>query len=130
MGITCSDIGIQYSVFCTEKKEGETQILRHPEIGNKELHTINHFNVQTTWDAILNNIKIGKGNQEMMGYRKRLEDKTYEKKFTWITFNEGKELCESFAKGVELLNYVIYHIQIKMEILNLWEYIQEIDING
>ena len=104
MGNSYSTKNFSYGVYVGEKKPGQTQILRHPEIGNKELHTINHFNVQTTWDAILNNIKIGKGNQEMMGYRKRLEDKTYEKKFTWITFNEGKEFCESFAKGVELLN--------------------------
>ena len=104
MGNSYSTKNFSYGVYVGEKKPGQTQILRHPEIGNKELHTINHFGVQTTWDAILNNIKTEKGNQEMCGYRKRLPDKTYEKKFTWITFNEGKELCESFAKGVELLN--------------------------
>ena len=91
MGNSYSTKNFSYGVYVGEKKPGQTQILRHPEIGNKELHTINHFGVQTTWDAILNNIKTGKGNQEMCGYRKRLPDKTYEKKFTWITFNEGKE---------------------------------------
>ena len=104
MGNSYSTKNFSYGVYIGEKKEGETQILRHPEIGNKELHTINHFNVQTTWEAILNNIKNGKGNQEMCGYRKRLENNKYEKKYTWITYNEGKEICESFAKAVELLN--------------------------
>jgi long-chain acyl-CoA synthetase len=104
MGNSYSTKNFSYGVYVGEKKEGETQILRHPEIGDKEIHTINHFGVQTTWDTILNNIKLGKGDKEMCGYRKRLENNTYEKKFTWITYNQAKEMCESFAKGVKLLN--------------------------
>ena len=66
----------EYGVFYGEKKIGETQILRHREVANKELHTINCFGVQTTWEALLRNIKIGKGNKLLCGYRKRLNDKS------------------------------------------------------
>ena len=59
MGIACSDVGIQYSVFCSEKKEGETPIMRHPLMVNKELPKVNKFGVRTTWEAMENNIIVG-----------------------------------------------------------------------
>ena len=94
----------EYGVFCGEKKIGQTQILRHREVADKNLHTINCFGVQTTWDALIRNIKLGKGNKQLCGYRKKLKDKTLEKKYTWFTINEIKEMSESFAKACELLN--------------------------
>ena len=79
MGITCSDVGIQYSVFCSEKKEGETPIMRHPEMVNKELQKVNRFGVRTTWEAMENNMKTGKGNINFVGYRKKIAKNTFEK---------------------------------------------------
>ena len=110
MGIVCPDNNIQYSVFCTEKKEGETPILRHPEMVNKELQKINKFGVRTTWEAMENNIKKGNGDVKLVGYRKRLSKNNYENKYTWLTYNYVYENCKYFAKGIELLNLCpIFH---------------------
>ena len=103
MGIACSDIGIQYSVFCSEKKPGETPIMRHPAMANRELQKVNRFGVRTTWEAMENNIKTGKGNVNMVGYRKRISKDNFEKKYTWITYQYVYDACINFAKGVELL---------------------------
>ena len=103
MGITCSDEDIQYSVFCSEKKSGETPIMRHPEMVNKELQKVNKFGVRTTWEAMENNIKTGKGKVRMVGYRKRISKDNFEKKYSWITYQETYETCKNFAKGVEFL---------------------------
>ena len=97
MGIVCPDNNIQYSVFCTEKKEGETPILRHPEMVNKELQKINKFGVRTTWEAMENNIKKGNGDVKLVGYRKRLSKNNYENKYTWLTYNYVYENCKYFA---------------------------------
>ena len=113
MGITCSDIGIQYSVFCTEKKEGETPIMRHPDMANKELQKVNRFGVRTTWEALENNIKIGKGNINMVGYRKRISKDNFEKKYSWLTYQYMYETCINFAKGIELFKLCpIFHSKI------------------
>ena len=113
MGITCSDIGIQYSVFCTEKKEGETPIMRHPDMANKELQKVNRFGVRTTWEALENNIRIGKGNINMVGYRKRISKDNFEKKYSWITYQYMYETCINFAKGIELLKLCpLFHSKI------------------
>ena len=113
MGIICSDIGIQYSVFCTEKKEGETPIMRHPDMANKELQKVNRFGVRTTWEALENNIRIGKGNINMVGYRKRISKDNFEKKYSWITYQYMYETCINFAKGIELLKLCpLFHSKI------------------
>ena len=103
MGITCSDIGIQYSVFCSEKKDGETPIMRHPDMVNKELPRVNKFGVRTTWEAMENNIKKGKGNVRMVGYRKRISKDNFEKKYSWITYQYVFDTCKNFAKGAAFL---------------------------
>ena len=103
MGITCSDVGIQYSVFYSEKKDGETPIMRHPEMVNKELPRVNKFGVRTTWEAMENNIRRGKGNVRMMGYRKRISKGNFEKKYSWITYQYVFDICKNFAKGAAFL---------------------------
>ena len=113
MGITCSDEEVQYSVFCSEKKEGETPIMRHPEMVNKELQKVNKFGVRTTWEAMENNIKRGKGPVRMVGYRKRLSKDNFEKKYSWMTYKEMFDICINFAKGVEFLKLCpIFHSKI------------------
>ena len=103
MGITCTDVGIQYSVFCSEKKDGETPIMRHPEMVNRELAKVNKFGVQTTWEAMENNIRTGKGEVRMVGYRKRISKDNFEDKVTWLTYQYVFDQCVYFAKGVALL---------------------------
>ena len=66
MGLACFDTGIQYSVFISEAKKGETPIMRHPLMVNKELFKVNKFGVRTTWEAMENNIKTGKGSINMV----------------------------------------------------------------
>ena len=113
MGITCSDVGIQYSVFCSEKKEGETPIMRHPGMVNKELQKVNRFGVRTTWEAMENNMKTGKGNINFVGYRKKIAKNTFEKKYTWLTYEYIYNTCINFAKGVELLKLCpLFHSKI------------------
>lgn len=102
MGITCSDVGIKYSVFCSEKKEGETPIMRNPEMVNKELSKVNKFGVRTTWEAMENNIKTGKANVRMVGYRKRISKDNFEKKYSWLTYQYVYDTCINFAKGISL----------------------------
>lgn len=113
MGITCSDHDIQYSVFCSEKKEGETPIMRHPSMVKKELQKVNSFGVRTTWEAMENNIKTGKGKVNMVGYRKRISKDNFEKKYSWITYQNMYETCINFAKGVELFKLCpVFHSKI------------------
>ena len=104
MGIVCPNIEMEYSVFCSNKKEGETPILRHPLMANKELLKTNKFNVRTTWEAMENNLKKGNGEVRMLGYRKRLSKNNFEKKFSWLTYRYIYDNCIYFAKGMEFFN--------------------------
>ena len=113
MGIACSDVGIQYSVFCSEKKEGETPIMRHPGMVNRDLQKVNRFGVRTTWEAMENNIKKGLGKVNMVGYRRRISKNNFEKKYSWMTYQSMYDKCINFAKGVELLKLCpIFHSKI------------------
>ena len=93
MGIACSDVGIQYSVFCSEKKEGETPIMRHPGMVNRDLQKVNRFGVRTTWEAMENNIKKGLGKVNMVGYRRRISKNNFEKKYSWMTYQSMYDKC-------------------------------------
>ena len=77
--------------------------MRHPGMVNKELQKVNRFGVRTTWEAMENNIKTGKGNINFFGYRKRISKNNFEKKYTWLTYQYIYDTCIYFAKGVELL---------------------------
>ena len=113
MGITCSDVGIQYSVFCSEEKKGETPIMRNPEMVNRELPKVNKFGVRTTWEAMENNIRNGKANVRMVGYRKRISKDNFEKKYSWLTYQYVYDTCINFAKGIKFLGLCpIFHSKI------------------
>ena len=51
-GLAASDRNIQYSIFCSEKKDGETPIMRNPQMVGRELVKVNSFGVRTTWEAM------------------------------------------------------------------------------
>ena len=113
MGLACFDTGIQYSVFINEGKKGETPIMRHPLMVNKELLKVNKFGVRTTWEAMENNIKTGKGCINMVGYRKRISKDNFEKKYSWNTYQYMYDTCINFAKGIELLKLCpVFHSKI------------------
>ena len=77
--------------------------MRHPEMVNRELAKVNKFGVQTTWEAMENNIRTGKGEVRMVGYRKRISKDNFEDKVTWLTYQYVFDQCVYFAKGVSLL---------------------------
>ena len=77
--------------------------MRHPEMVNRELAKVNKFGVQTTWEAMENNIRTGKGEVRMVGYRKRISKDNFEDKVTWLTYQYVFDQCVYFAKGVALL---------------------------
>ena len=87
-----------YGVPVSEKKDGETPIYRHREVCDKELHKVSNFGTKTTWEAVLNNIKIGKGDCRLCGWRKKLNKDEYEKDFTWITYKEAKKNVKNLPK--------------------------------
>ena len=78
--------------------------MRNPEMVNRELPKVNKFGVRTTWEAMENNMKRGKANVRMVGYRKRISKDNFEKKYSWLTYQYVYDTCKNFAKGVALLN--------------------------
>ena len=74
--------------------------MRNPEMVNRELAKVNKFGVRTTWEAMENNIKTGKGNVRMVGYRKRISKNNFEQKYSWLTYQYVFDTCKYFAKGV------------------------------
>ena len=42
---------IQYGEFCGEKKEGQTQIVRHPTTAHGELRQTMHLGIKTMWET-------------------------------------------------------------------------------
>ena len=55
MGNTIKQI-IQYWEFCREKKEGETQIIRHPTTAKGELRQTMDLGIKTMWDIFEYNL--------------------------------------------------------------------------
>ena len=78
--------------------------MRHPKMVNRELAKVNSFGVRTTWEAMENNIKTGKANIRMVGYRKRISKNNFEKKYSWLTYQNVYDTCKYFAKGEQVLN--------------------------
>ena len=81
MGNTIKQI-IQYWEFCREKKEGETQIIRHPTTAKGELRQTMDLGIKTMWDIFEYNLKVSRGKNNFMGYRKKISKYELEKKYT------------------------------------------------
>ena len=95
---------IQYGEFCGEKKEGETQIVRHPTTAKGELRQTMHLGIKTMWDTFEYNLKVGRGKKKFMGYRKKINKDELEQKYTWITYEEANKMILNFARGLNVLN--------------------------
>ena len=95
---------IQYGEFCGEKKNGETQIVRHPTTAKGELRQTMHLGLKTMWETFEINLKVGRGRKNFMGYRKKSQNNELEKKYTWITYEEANERILNFSRGLNVLN--------------------------
>ena len=95
---------IQYGCFIGEKKEGETQIIRHPSTVNVPLRQINHLGTATMWDAFEINLKNGRAKKDFLGYRKKISKDELEKKYSWITYEEANKKLINFSRGLNVLN--------------------------
>ena len=95
---------IQYGEFCGEKKEGETQIVRHPTTAKGELRQTMHLGIKTMWDTFEYNLKVGRGKKKFMGYRKKINKDELEQKYTWITYEEANKMILNFSRGLNVLN--------------------------
>ena len=95
---------IQYGEFCGEKKEGETQIVRHPTTAKGELRQTMHLGIKTMWDTFEYNLKVGRGKNNFMGYRKKINKDELEQKYTWITYEEANKMILNFTRGLNILN--------------------------
>jgi len=95
---------IQYGEFCGEKKEGETQIIRHPTTAKGELRQIMHLGINTMWDTFEHNLKVGRAKKNFVGYRKKISKTELENKYTWITYEEANTKILNFCRGLNVLN--------------------------
>ena len=95
---------ITYGTYITEPKEGETGILRNPNIGKGELRETMHLGCKTVWEAFEINLIKKRHNDKFIGYRKKIKGDELEKKFTWITYGEAHEILLNFSRGLNVLN--------------------------
>ena len=95
---------ITYGEYISEPKENETGILRNPNYAKKELLETMHLDCETVWDSFEINLKKNRHKFNFLGYRKKIKRDEYEKKFTWITYEEANELILNFSRGLNVLN--------------------------
>ena len=100
---------IQYGVFCGEKKEGETQVVRHPTTANGKLRQVMHLGIDNMWDTFEYNLKVGRANKNFLGYRKKVNKDELENKYTWITYEEANTKILNFCRGLNVLDLCPFH---------------------
>ena len=105
---------ITYGEFCGPKVEGQTQIVRNPATAKGELRQVMHLGIKTMWEAFDYNLKVGRNKKDFMGYRKRINQKELEDKYTWVTYEEAEKTILNFCRGLNILN-LCPEIQIENE---------------
>ena len=100
---------IQYGEFCGEKKEGETQVVRHPTTAKGELRQVMHLGIDNMWDTFEYNLKVGRANKNFLGYRKKINKDELENKYTWITYEEANTKILNFCRGLNVLDLCPLH---------------------
>ena len=101
---------ITYGEFCGPKVEGQTQIVRNPATAKGELRQVMHLGIKTMWEAFDYNLKVGRNKKDFMGYRKRINQKELEDKYT----EEAEKTILNFCRGLNVLN-LCPEIQIENE---------------
>ena len=95
---------ITYGEFCGPKVEGQTQVVRNPTTANGELRQTMHLGINTMWEAFNHNLKVGRNHKPFVGYRQRVSQNELEKKYTWVTYEEGEKKILNFCRGLNVLN--------------------------
>lgn len=121
MGSGNSKQPVEYGVFIGEEKEGESRIIRHPQIKDKELIQEPHPGIDTIWKALEFAVKAHP-KRRFLGTRyiqtsEKLEKKPasanspaqYEIKntftdFVWESYEEVFSTVKQFARGLLKLN--------------------------
>ena len=111
----------EYGVFIGPEKEGETRILRHPDIGEKPLVTELIPGVDTLWKAleysakafpnnkflgtryVENSVKVEKKNEDHKVNAVQYEIKNTFGNYKWDSYSEVFNLSQNFARG--LINF-------------------------
>ena len=94
---------ITYGTYVNQPKEGETGILRNPNVVNTQLLETMHLGCETVWDSFEINLLKNRHKRNFIGYRKKLNRDELEKKFTWITYEEANESILNFSRGLNVL---------------------------
>ena len=95
---------VKYAEFVGEPKEGETAILRNPDVAKGELTQTMQFGCKTVLESFERNLKKNRHKNNFIGYRKKINKDELEKKFTWITYEEANELLTNFCLGLNVKN--------------------------
>ena len=95
---------VKYAEFVGEPKEGETAILRNPDVAIGELTQTMQFGCKTVLESFERNLKKNRHKNNFIGYRKKINKDELEKKFTWITYEEANELLTNFCLGLNVKN--------------------------
>ena len=96
---------ITYSTFIGKAKEGETAIIRNPDVANRELTKTMQFGCETILQSFERNLKFKRHKCNFIGYRKKINKDELEKKFTWITYEEADNIMTNFCLGLNLMNF-------------------------
>ena len=95
---------ITYGTFIGEAKEGETAIIRNPDVAHTELSQKMHMGCETILQSFEINLKYNRHKCNFLGYRKKINKDELEKKFTWITYEEANTLLTNFCLGLNVMN--------------------------
>ena len=96
---------VTYATYIGEPKEGETAILRNPDVAKGELTQVMQFGCKTILESFERNLKFNRHKCNFIGYRKEINEKEFEKKFTWITYEEANNLMTNFCIGLNIMNF-------------------------
>ena len=96
---------ITYGTFVGEAKEGETAIVRNPDVAHSELSQKMHLGWETILQSFEINLKYNRHKWEFLGYRKKINKDELENKFTWITYEEANNLLTNFCLGLNVMNF-------------------------
>ena len=96
---------ITYATYIGQQKEGETAILRNPDVANGELTETMQFGCETVLQSFERNLKFNRHKCNFIGFRKKINKDELEKKFTWITYGEANDLMTYFCLGLNVMNF-------------------------
>lgn len=91
-----------YGVWIGAEKDGETRVLRHPDVGDKELPTTLDNGADNVHSCFQLAVKAH-GNRPFLGTRKAIS-KDQLGDYEWKSYSEVEQLSRQFACGLKELN--------------------------